>query len=53
MLAMGKIEDTQIVGYNIIATMSAYYHAREEIYDIIPTSYHNTALLDGQKSHTS
>jgi hypothetical protein len=47
------IDDNTIAHYNILNQLTNYYRLQEQQYHIIPVSYHNTALLDGQKNNTS
>lgn len=51
-LALGQLDDTSIVGYNLLQTMIHYYAIQKPSYTLIPISYHNTALVDGQKENT-
>jgi hypothetical protein len=52
-LMMGHLDDRELVCHDILMTLTDYYHIQQAQYRIIPVSYHNTALLDGQKDRTS
>lgn len=44
------IDDDSITHYHILNQLTNYYRLQQKQYHIIPVSYHNTALLDGQKT---
>lgn len=52
-LTLGQVDDTTLISYNILHTLWSHYRHQEVDYNIIPVSYHNTALLDGHKESTS
>lgn len=52
-LTLGQVPDTTLISYDILHTLGEHYRHQDIDYNIIPVSYHNTALLDGQKKSTS
>jgi len=52
-LTLGQVDDTTLTSYHILHALGAHYRHQDIDYNIIPVSYHNTALLDGQKKSTT
>ncbi len=51
-LALGQLTDDSLSWYRLLSTMIRYYESQPGDHSISPVSYHNTALIDGQKDNT-
>jgi hypothetical protein len=52
-LALGTLTDDSLTWYGLLSTMIRYYSSQPGDHSISPVSYHNTALIDGQKNSTT
>ncbi len=52
-LALGHLDDESITWYGLLSTMIRYYTSQPGDHSVSPVSYHNTALIDGQKKSTT
>lgn len=52
-LTLGQANDDTIIGHALLSTMIHHYDVKSTDHSVIPISYHNTALVDGQKDSTT
>jgi hypothetical protein len=52
-LTLGQLTDETLTWYGLLSTMIRYYNTQPGDHSISPVSYHNTALMDGQKDSTT